>query len=178
MSDTGFGYSVRWPALDLGDMDFVLRRESADRELEQYLDAPPRKTTGLSFLAFDASQDMTARVASLVMRWERQKGTFVTISASGKGIGVALAAPTVTTPWSFGITLPPEIIPAADAGAYSPALVRWDIQPAAFFHFASGAVVKRPSDQRWMIVAPDEWAGWGGSAADVFSVHATFPAAR
>lgn len=182
MSDTGWGQAIRWPMLDLGDADFVVRRELVDRDLEQWLDSPPQTYSGFSFLTFDSSKDGTASLTSPVVRWERQRGRFVTVAVSARGGGGALTAATTRDPWEYGVTLPPGVTPMELLAGYCPALVQWYVVPGEVPNLSLteevsyGAVVKRPSDGRWLIVAPSAvFLGWGASTGDAFTVHATFP---
>lgn len=178
MSDSGWAASTRWAHLGLGDFDFTLRRETSDRQVEHFLDAPPKSAGGLVMQAWDGSQNMTARVANFQARWERQKGRFVTLSVTGNGTGVAFAAPTLATPWEYGVTLPPELIPAEDAPAYCPALVEWNINPA-LVRRTYGALTRSTFNSVWLLVCIQQFRTvWGANATDTFAVHATFPLAR
>jgi hypothetical protein len=182
VSDAGWGHAIRWPMLALGeDIDFVLRRETADRELEHHLDAPPRiwGDPFIQMLAYDDSHNMTSRINGFVARWERQQGRFATFQAVGVGSGVAFIAPTSSVPWEYGVLLPPELIPLEDVTGYCPALVEWFVNPAVTSQHLYGAVTKRPSDGRWIVATRRNFgAAWGGTVNDVFSVHATFPTAQ
>lgn len=179
MSDAGWGHAIRWPMLALGeDIDFTLRRETSDRELEHYLDAPPRIDPSPGMKAYNDAHDMTSRIDNFVVRWEMQQGRFVTLQASGNGNGTAFIEPASSVPWEYGILLPPELVPSEDVAGYCPALVEWQVTPAVGESRRYGAVAKR-SDGRWIVATRRIFgAVWGGSTTDWFSVHATFPVAQ
>jgi hypothetical protein len=73
--DVSFAYTWRWPQLDETFVD-ADRAEKRDRELEQYLYAPPQQYSVDILLSTGAA---ATGIAPTVAYWERQRGQFVAV---------------------------------------------------------------------------------------------------
>lgn len=98
-----FAYSWRWSALEQPPLRNSDIGEGRDRELEQYLAAPPQQYT-VSLALSDGS--IATFFAATTAYWERQRGQFVTLRcdafATGTGPSTAraivLPLPATSTP--------------------------------------------------------------------------------
>lgn len=107
MSDVGFAYSARWWQLGpVAPVATITHLEERDRELEQYLDAPAQVIAAPQLIQTTSPfTDVTASVTSLTVRWERQRGQWVSFEAQALG---STGVPT-------GVVLPVEAPPLAPA---------------------------------------------------------------
>lgn len=105
---SNFSYADRWPAIAQGlDPQVVTNLEAHDRELEQYLYAPPRVWVPQIFGdALNTPVNATAGFDVVGARWERLRGRFCVASVVARALGGA------GTGGILGIALPDEAPPA------------------------------------------------------------------
>jgi hypothetical protein len=104
---SNFQYTDRWPTIGHGlDPAAVTALESRDRELEQYLYAPPRDWSPTLWAdALTTPVDVTSGWTIAAARWERLRGRFCVASVVARRTGAA-------APGILGIALPEQAAPA------------------------------------------------------------------
>jgi hypothetical protein len=169
MSDVGFAYSARWWQLgEIAPENTVTLLEDRDRELEQHLDAPARTMAGRLFVAAAPFTDVTADVDDFRVRWEWQRGQWVSFEAQGRGstrfLGTSAGIGAFTT---SAILLPPEAPPVA------PTIGRPAVLGSAAVNLTAGLVAPAFLNNVWCIPLNVN-STWGGSTANWFSVHVMY----
>jgi hypothetical protein len=175
---SNFSYTDRWPAIGQGlDPATVTSLETHDRELEQYLYAPPRVWAPTIWSrAKTTPVEATSGFAVGPGRWERLRGRFcvasvVAVRTTGSFTGsVGIALPDVASPAPVlpGITKAP-------AGGFAAVLPSGStaVAPGGPTHLAVpiGVLDQRALTGQWIVVFNMDFASLSGGG-DVFT--ATF----